>query len=173
MNTRHNHTWRHATWLALAMGLMAGNARALTLHGLKGQGLSAAYGTYAPRGDCQREPRITVDDSGFTYRYRGHTSHPTTFEHALTYAGPDYQGIGQWFFPFPLSDSDYGRLLMTINPDEKAGTLKFEPNVAPGESLTPLQAALVKGSPYAKCSKPIAASGVASRARAARQGAAS
>ncbi|HET7592998.1 MAG TPA: hypothetical protein VFK00_08355 [Rhodanobacteraceae bacterium] len=169
MTTRHRHVWLHVALLALAAGFGTGSARALTLHQLKGAQLDSIYGTYAPRSDCQREPRITVDDSGFTYHYRGHTSHPTTFEYALTYMGQDYQGIGQWFFPFPVNESDFGRVLMTINPDEKAGTLKFEPNVAPGESLTPLQAALVKGSPYAKCAKPIATSGVAPRA--ARQGA--
>src|SRR3546814_7227546 len=41
---------------------------------------------------------------------------------------------------------------MTFNADEKAGKLTFEP-FSNGQALSPLQAALVKGSPYARCGK--------------------
>ncbi|TAN06466.1 MAG: hypothetical protein EPN38_08395 [Rhodanobacteraceae bacterium] len=99
MNIRY--TRFHAGLLALAAGLVAGHAQALTVHDLKGQHLEAYYGAYAPRGDCQREPRITVDDSGFTYHYHGQQIHPATFEWAVSYFGPEYQGITNYFFPFP------------------------------------------------------------------------
>ncbi len=123
----------------------------LTIKRLEGQDLQDIYGTYAPHGDCQREPRILVDGSGFTYRVAGKDTRSSTIEWALSYMGQDYRGISRWFFPFPVSDDDFGRVLMTINPDERPGTLKFEPNLGPGQSLSPLQAALVRGSPYAKC----------------------
>jgi hypothetical protein len=138
--------------LAIVLAMFAsGNADALTLVNLKGQQLEDIYGTYAPRGDCKREPRVTVDDSGFAYAYAGTTTHSRSIESALTYMGQDYQGISRWFFPFPVGEHDFGRVLMTFNPDEKAGTLMFEPNLGPGQTLSPLQAALVKGSPYARC----------------------
>ncbi len=53
--------------------------------------------------------------------------------------------------PFPVSDGDFGRVGMTVNPDEKPGTLAFDSNLGPGQSLNALQAALVHGSPYARC----------------------
>lgn len=150
-------TWSHAVLLTLVLMFVAGNAHALTVHDLKGQHFEANYGTYAPHGDCKREPKITVDESGFTFEYRGKQIHPGTFEWAVTYFGPEYQGIANYFFPFPVSDSDYGRVGMTVNPGEKRGTLKFEPNLGPGQSLNALQAALVHGSPYAKCGMQVAA----------------
>src|SRR3546814_10606196 len=67
------------------------------------------------------------------------------------FMGNSYQGIGRWFFPFRASDNP-GPVLMTFNADEKAGKLTFEP-FSNGQALSPLQAALVKGSPYARCGK--------------------
>jgi hypothetical protein len=151
MTARHHHAWLHVALLALAAGLASGSAQALTIENLKGQGLEDIYGTYAPRGDCTREPRISMDDSGFTFRVAGRDVHSGNIEFAVSYGGPDYQGISRWFFPFPVSDDDFGRVLMTVNPDEKRGTLAFESNLGPGQSMSPLQAALVRGSPYAKC----------------------
>lgn len=136
------------------MPILGGVAQALTIHALKGQGLQRLYGTYAPRGDCKRAPRVVVDDSGFAFTVGGKTTHSGTIEWAVSYGPPDYQGISSWFFPFPLNESDFGRVLMTFNPDERIGLLAFEPNLGPGEAMTALQAALVRGSPYAKCGKP-------------------
>src|SRR3546814_2088425 len=65
--------------------------------------------------------------------------------------GNSYQGCGRWFFPFRASENP-GPVLMTLNADEKAGKLTFEP-FSNGQALSPLQAALVKGSPYARCGK--------------------
>ena len=142
--------------VVLAIGLAAllpGDAHALTLGNLKGAQLDGIYGTYAPRGDCTREPRITVDDSGFAYMLGGKATHSVKVEYALTYGGPEYTGISQWIFPFPVSDDDFGRVLMTFNADEKPGALLVEPDLGPGQSLNALQAALVKASPFARCAK--------------------
>jgi hypothetical protein len=141
---------------ALAMGLamlVAGAADAVTLGTLKGSHLDGIYGTYAPRGDCKREPRITVDDSGLAFMHAGQATHSRSIEYAVSYGGPEYSGISQWIFPFPVGDDDFGRVLMTFNPDEKPGTLQVESNLGPGQGYTPLQAALVKASPYARCGK--------------------
>ena len=126
-------------------------APAVTLHGLKNSQLDDIYGTYAPRGECAREPRITVDDSGMTFTHAGKSTHSGTVEYALTYMGPDYQGIGHVIFPFPVNEDDVGRVMMTFNAGEKRGALAVESNLGPGQSFSPLEAALVKHSPYAKC----------------------
>ena len=58
---------------ALAVGIGAlGVANAVTLKTLKDSQLTDLYGIYAPGGDCKREPRIKVDDSGLAYEYAGH-----------------------------------------------------------------------------------------------------
>lgn len=150
MRTLHAHS--SILGLALLATLAASSpALALTIHSLKGQHLQALYGTYAPRGDCKREPRIGVDDSGFAYSLHGRTLHSRTIERAVGYMGPEYTGSSEWFFPFPLNDVDFGRVLMTFNPDNRIGALVIEPDLGPGQSLSPLQAALVHGSPYARC----------------------
>ena len=149
--------WRpHAlpALLAMAMaGLLCGNASAVTLENLKDAQLDGIFGTYAPGGDCKREPRITVDDSGLGYAHAGKTTHSTSIEYAVSFGGPEYDGISRWIFPFPVNADDVGRVLMTFNGDEKPGTLAVEPNLGPGQSLSGLQASLVKASPYARCGK--------------------
>lgn len=140
----------------LAMGLavlLPGNAQAVTLSTLRGSQLDAIYGTYAPHGDCKLEPRITVDDSGFAYLHAGQVTHSRNIEYAVSYGGRDYSGSSRWFFPFPINQDDFGRVLMTFNPDEKAGRLAVESNLGPGQSFTALEAALVKASPYARCTQ--------------------
>lgn len=138
---------------ASLVGLFPGTSRALTLDRLKGARLEGIYGTYAPHGDCKREPRITVDDSGLAYTVGGKATHGGKVEYALTYGGQDYTGISQWIFPFPVSDDDFGRVLMTFNANEKRGALQVDPDLGPGQRLSALQAALVKASPFARCAK--------------------
>src|SRR3546814_7907833 len=77
------HAWLVPLAIGLAM-LASGNADAATLENLEGQGLDSLYGTYVPRGDCKREPRVTVDDSGFAYAYAGKTTHRHSIEWPLT-----------------------------------------------------------------------------------------
>ena len=131
--------------------LVSAPAPAITLHGLKNSQLDDIYGTYAPRGECAREPKITVDDSGMTFMHGGKSTHSGSVEYAVTYGGPEYSGVSRWIFPFPVNDDDPGRVLMTFNVEEKRGALAVESNLGPGQSFSPLQAALVKHSPYAKC----------------------
>ena len=129
---------------------------------LKGSGLDGNYGTYAPRGDCTREPRITVDDSGFTFRYGQHVTHPPTVATAGGWFGRQDTLLA--FFPFPtgvtqgesgLEAANPGPLLMAL--DTQAFTLALSAS-NPRVPLTPLQQALIKHSPYARCGVPGAAS---------------
>lgn len=122
---------------------------------LKGSGLDANYGTYAPGGDCKREPRITVDDSGFTFRDGKHDMHPPTVATDAGHFGRQDTLLA--FLPFPagvtqgesgLEASDPGPVLMAL--DTQAFTLTLSAS-NPGVPLTPLQEALIKNSPYARC----------------------
>ncbi|MEO6138870.1 MAG: hypothetical protein ABIP11_09430 [Luteimonas sp.] len=141
--------------MSVAMaGLLSGNASALTLANLKDAHLDDIYGTYGPGGDCKREPRISVDDSGLAYAYAGKTTHSKSIEYAVSYGPPGYVGISRWIFPFPVSEDDFGRVLMTFNANEKPGALSLEPDLGPGQRLSALQAALVKAARYAKCKPP-------------------
>ena len=125
----------------LASGAMASSpASAVTIDGL--QGLDHIYGSYAPGGDCSREPRVTLDVAGMTFTANGRTVQATRVEYAASFFGPSYEGIALAFFPFPRSDSDYGSLLMFVNEDDVPGAIRVESNIGPGERLDPFQAAL-------------------------------
>ena len=116
------------------------------------KGFNALFGRYAPAGDCKREPRIVVDATGFTFEWGGRKVKPASFEYAASYGPHDYAGISVWFFPFILKDG-YS-VLMTFNSGEVKGVLTIEPHdegYAGGPPLSPLNAALFKGTPYRKC----------------------
>lgn len=136
----------------LMVGLLCGSAAlAVSLHGLKGQGLDTIYGSYAPRGNCGAEPWLTIDDGGFTFRALGRVQKRAQVEYAVSYLGPDYKGISAIFFPFPVDDNDFGPVLMIVNDGEKRGVIRFEANVAPGKKLAPFNAALTAASPFLPC----------------------
>lgn len=132
--------------------LSAGSASAVTLaNGFKGQGLDHLYGSYAPRGDCLREPRVTVDDRGFTFRANGRTVTPPRVDYAVSFWGGHYEGITAVFYPFMVSDSDLGRVLMFVNDDEKRGVIRFEGDYAPGQRADPFHTALTGAKTFTLC----------------------
>jgi hypothetical protein len=143
---------RRLVALALLALVPAQQASAITVTNLRNVHLDALFGRYAPGGDCKREPRITVDATGFTFTNGGRTVHPARFEHAVSYGPHDYAGISSWFFPFMKNDNDFGPVLMTFNANEKRGLLMIE-NERAGAG-NPLYVALAKGSPYRKCAAP-------------------
>jgi hypothetical protein len=143
---------RRLVAIALLALVPAQQASAITVTNLRNVHLDALFGRYAPGGDCKREPRITVDATGFTFTNGGRTVHPARFEHAVSYGPHDYAGISSWFFPFMKNDDDFGPVLMTFNANEKRGLLMIE-NERAGAG-NPLYVALAKGSPYRKCAAP-------------------
>jgi hypothetical protein len=143
---------RRLVALALLALVPSQQASAITVTNLRNVHLDALFGRYAPGGDCKREPRITVDATGFTFTNGGRTVHPARFEHAVSYGPHDYAGISSWFFPFMKNDDDFGSVLMTFNANEKRGLLMIE-NERAGAG-NPLYVALAKGSPYRKCAAP-------------------
>ncbi|MCW2391845.1 hypothetical protein M2336_000229 [Sphingobium sp. B1D7B] len=136
---------------ACALALQGSATQALTIAGLKGQGLDHIYGSYAPRGDCSEEPRVTIDDKGMTFRAHGRTVTPPRVEYAVSFMGPSYEGITAVFMPFPISPSDSGRVYMYVNDDEKAGVIRFEDNLMRGQRPDPFHAAFTAGGLFMLC----------------------
>jgi hypothetical protein len=130
--------------------LLPALASAIEIEGLKD--FATLHGSYAPGGDCTRSPRIVVDASGFTFEVNGQKEKATRVEYAASYGGNSYEGITQWFMPFTSANG--WPLLMAFNAGETPGALTIEPQDEGwkgGPPLSARNAALVKGSPYAKC----------------------
>jgi len=149
MKSRREFRHFSSAVLAVAM-LLPGLSGAIEIEGLKD--FEALHGRYAPAGDCSRQPQILVDAAGFTFEVNGEKERATRVEFAASYGGDDYQGITQWFFPF--KNANGWPILMAFNANEKPGTLTIDGNDEGWKGGPPLSArnqALVKGSPYARC----------------------
>src|SRR3546814_7884490 len=109
------------------------------------------FGSYAPRGDCSKEPRVTIDEKGMTFRANGREIKPPRVEYALTFMGQSYDGIMAVFFPFPVSSNDFGRALMYVNDDEKRGVIRFESDLPRGQRPASFHAAFTGGGPFTLC----------------------
>ena len=145
------HSSRCLLLTAAPLISLSSQVYALPITGLKGKGLETIYGSYAPRGNCAGEPRVTIDDKGFTFRANGRTVIASKVEYAVSYNGQSYEGITSVFFPFPRSDDDFGALVMTVNDGEKRGVISFETNVGRGQRADPFHAALSAASPFTPC----------------------
>lgn len=130
--------------VAIATGALtiAASAQAVTVDGLQGSGFEYVYGSYAPGGDCSREPRVTIGDAGMTFRADGQTVAATRLEYAASFFGGAYEGDALAFFPFPRSDSDLGPVLMLVNEDGMRGTVRIETEAVPGQPLDPFHRTL-------------------------------
>lgn len=141
-----------ATLAACAtVALATTSAQALTLSSLKDQGLNHIFGSYASRGDCTKEPRVTIDEGGMTFRANGREVKPPRVEYALTFMGQSYNGIMAVFFPFPVSNDDFGRVLMYVNDDEKRGIIRFESDLPRGQRPDAFHAAFTGGGIFTIC----------------------
>lgn len=142
---------RTFTLAAVLMGLLCTTpASAAELAGLKGY--ERLFGRYAPGGDCTKQPRITVDARGLTFDVNGKPELAANPEHALGFAGPEYDGKSVFMFPFRIPDGY--PILMTFDADEVSGRLVVAPQDEGwpgGPKLSPRNEALVKGSPYQRC----------------------
>ena len=137
-----------AAW-ALAM-LASTPAPAVTLDGFKGQGMESIYGYYAP-GNCALDPHMKIDENGFTFWANRQKIESRSFDHALTFMGPDYNGITKVFFPFPVNEEDPGPVVLLVNDGEKPGTIRVEANLGPGQHPSPFNAALTAAPLYKLC----------------------
>ena len=140
---------KHVAALAGAL-LLPALVDAIEVDGLRD--FAALHGSYAPGGDCTKSPRIVVDATGFTFEVNGAKEQATRVEYAASFGGNAYQGITEWFMPFRSANG--WPVIMAFNAGEKPGTLTIDPHDEGWQGGPPLSArnaALVKGSPYAKC----------------------
>lgn len=135
---------RPAMSLLVVAGVLVASpgAMAIPVNGLKGQGFEHIYGSYARGGDCSREPRVTIGEEGMTFRANGRAVQVTRMEYAASFFGARYEGITQAFFPFPVSGSEMGPVLVYVNDEETPGALRIEANAEPGRRLDSFHAAL-------------------------------
>lgn len=126
-------------------------ASAVTLTSLKGQSLANIYGSYAPRGDCSRDVKLTINEGGFSFQALGRAVKSSRFEYAVSYMGPSYEGISSVFFPFPISDENFGPVTMIVNDGEKPGVIRIDVDLPRGQRSDPFHAALAAGSPLLPC----------------------
>ena len=124
---------------------------ALPLSDFKDQGVDHIFGSYAPGGDCSKEPRVVIDQNGMLFRAKGREVRPQRVEYALTFLGASYDGMTAVFFPFPVSNDDYGRVIMFVNDDEKPGVIRFDADLPPGGRPDPFHAAFTNGGPFILC----------------------
>jgi hypothetical protein len=149
MNTSRAGKASFAT-VGLCASLLCSAAGAVEVSGMGD--FKPLHGRYAPGGDCTRQPRITVDEGGITFEVQGASEKVARLEHAASFAGPEYSGISQWFFPF--TNANGYPVLMVFNADEKPGRLTIDANDEGwpgGPRLSTRNQALVKGSPYSRC----------------------
>jgi hypothetical protein len=72
-------------------------------------------------------------------------------DYAVSFWGGHYEGITAVFYPFMVSDSDLGRVLMFVNDDEKRGVIRFEGDYAPGQRADPFHTALTGAKTFTLC----------------------
>ena len=152
--------WPVSSFALVVSALMAASsANAVTINGLQGSGFEHIYGSYAPGGDCAREPSVTIGNAGMTFRANGRAVTAARIEYAASFFGGAYEGDALAFFPFPRSDSDFGPVLLFVN-EEELGTVRIEAETEPGQRLDPFHAAIART--YQLC--PGTGNGVASPA---------
>ena len=126
-------------------------AQALPLSNLNGQGVDHIFGSYAPSGDCSKEPSVVIDRNGMLFRANGREVRPQGVEYALTFMGQSYQGITAVFFPFPVSNTDYGRVIMFVNDDEQPGIIRFDADLPRGQRADPFHSAFTAAGLFSLC----------------------
>jgi hypothetical protein len=144
---------RQCVALSLFIGaaLLAAGSGAVEVQNLEGH--DDIFGRYAPKGDCQQHPQILVERSGITFEVGGKKEKVSKLEYAVSYGGEGYAGIQKVIFPFTRPDGEYA-ISMHFNFEEKPGALAIEGHgegYPGGPPFGPRNAALVKGSPYARC----------------------
>lgn len=151
--------------VALAMAQAAG---AVAIADLKD-----IHGSYAPGGDCSRQPQVRVDRSGVHAETPAGKAGPLPVQVSLTYiGGASYDGIQNWVLVKMGRDrwGDVGTpVLMTFNHAEKPGHLLVErlDDVA-GGIPAPL-AAVARAGTFRRCGTAMTGLSPASAAPAAAQ----
>jgi hypothetical protein len=93
--------------------------------------LSEVYGSYAPSGDCLKQPRINVDKTGIHLDTAAGKRGPLPMSVSLTWiGGASYSGIQTWALIKHGGKDRYGDdktpVVLTFNAGEKRGVLTAE-----------------------------------------------
>src|SRR3546814_11776961 len=121
---------------------MSSIAHAVPLNGLRDPAFRYIDGSYAPGGDCSREPRVTINSAGMTFRASGCDVKTTRLEYAASIFGVRYEGITLAFYQFVKSDNTLGPVLVYANDEEKPGAISISADADPGRPLDPVLAAI-------------------------------
>jgi len=108
------------------------------------------HGTYGPKGDCNRSPRVSVDATGLYIVIGNSRGKVAPLDICFSCAGgARYEGIERWLSP--KVGSGYAAHFR-FNAEEKRGLLVVED--AGEAALGPNLQAIVAASPYRKCGPP-------------------
>jgi hypothetical protein len=140
---------RHALVVLLGLVLAPPLVSAIEVRNL--EHLGELFGRYAPGDDCERQPQVVVESSGLTF-LNGTAKHKVArIDHAASFMGNFYEGIGIWLMPLYGTERP---IVMNFNAGEQRGALTIEGHDRGWKGGPPLSArhqALVDASPYRKC----------------------
>lgn len=105
------------------------------------------YGSYAPNGDCEKQPRINVDKAGVHLDTAAGRRNSLPINVSYTWAGgASYSGIQLWaLVKYGGKDrwgDDNQPVILTFNADERRGTLTAERTGSGTERPPPLDGPL-------------------------------
>ena len=114
-------------------------------------GFEQHFGRYAPGGDCGRQPQVVVSREGFSFEGGPALPAATRPEYAASFMGNFYEGISEFFFPYPAEPRPF---LLTLNADEQEGVLTLQAydfDYQGGPRLPDRYRPYIAGSPYLRC----------------------
>lgn len=114
-------------------------------------GFEQHFGRYAPGGDCGRQPQVVVSREGFSFEGGPALPAATRPDYAASFMGNFYEGISQFFLPYPAEPRPF---LLTLNAGEEEGVLALEPydfDYEGGPRLPDKYRPYIAGSPYLRC----------------------
>ena len=111
---------------------------------------AALRGSYAPGGDCTKEPRFTLTDV-LTVQAAGKSTRFGPVDSCTScVAGPDYSGIEVWVSQLG-ADGMPREPTLRFNADEKRGVVVIDK--AGSQAFAPPMRALAMASPLKRCAK--------------------
>lgn len=137
--------------MALLGGALALCAPAMAIEVGNLDGFEEHFGRYAPGGDCTKQPQVVLARDGFAFEGGPALPKATKPEYAASFMGNYYEGISQFFFPYPVEPRPF---LLTLNADEKPGVLTLQTydfDYQGGPRLPDKYRPYIAASPYAKC----------------------
>ena len=109
------------------------------------------YGSYAPAGDCAREPKVTLDAKAITIQSAGKATRLAPIDACFSCeGGARYDGIVVWVSQLG-PDRNPIEPFFYFNAGEKKGALAMDKQGA--QKFPPAQRAVALASPLMRCKK--------------------